>query len=129
MWTPKPSVGHRAAGDERQMVGVVTALGDGKAGVAVADHVDRPPGPCRGNRVAHGRELARQAGESGGTYPCVYNAANEVAVQAFLDGRLSFLGIADAVDEALTAADGAPARDLDELTEADTAARRVVARV
>ena len=73
--------------------------------------------------------LARQAGESGGTYPCVYNAANEVAVQAFFDGRLSFLGIADAVDEALTAADGAPARDLDELTEADTAARRVVARV
>jgi 1-deoxy-D-xylulose-5-phosphate reductoisomerase len=73
--------------------------------------------------------LARQAGESGGTYPCVYNAANEVAVQAFLDGRLSFLGIADAVDEALAAADGAPARDLEELTEADAAARRVVTRV
>jgi 1-deoxy-D-xylulose-5-phosphate reductoisomerase len=73
--------------------------------------------------------LAREAGESGGTYPCVYNAANEVAVQAFLDGRLSFLEIADAVEEALSEADGAAARDLDELTEADAAARRVAARV
>ena len=42
-------------------------------------------------------------------------------MEAFLDGRLSFLGIADAVEEALAAADGAPARDLDELTEADAA--------
>ena len=35
--------------------------------------------------------LARRAGELGGTYPCAYNAANEVAVAAFLDGRLPFL--------------------------------------
>ncbi|MBA3384892.1 MAG: 1-deoxy-D-xylulose-5-phosphate reductoisomerase [Actinobacteria bacterium] len=69
--------------------------------------------------------LARDAGERGGTFPCVFNAANEVAVEAFLDGRLSFLGIADAVDEALAASDGAPARDLSELVEADTAARTV----
>jgi 1-deoxy-D-xylulose-5-phosphate reductoisomerase len=75
--------------------------------------------------LRHGRE----AGERGGTYPCVYNAANEVAVQAFLDGRSSFLGIADAVEEALAEADGSPARDLDELTEADAAARRVAAGV
>jgi 1-deoxy-D-xylulose-5-phosphate reductoisomerase len=73
--------------------------------------------------------LGREAGERGGTYPCVYNAANEVAVQAFLDGRMSFLGIADAVEEALAEADGSPARDLDELTEADAAARRVAAGV
>ena len=70
--------------------------------------------------------LAREAGERGGTYPCVYNAANEAAVGAFLDGRLSFLGIADAVEVALAGADGAPARDLSELTEVDTAARRSV---
>src|SRR5437867_2320083 len=38
--------------------------------------------------------LAREAGERGGTYPCAFNAANEVAVAAFLAGRLSFLGIA-----------------------------------
>ena len=69
--------------------------------------------------------LAREAGERAGTFPCVFNAANEVAVEAFLDGRLPFLGIADAVDEALAAADGAPARDLTDLVEADAAARRV----
>ena len=73
--------------------------------------------------------LGREAGERGGTYPCVYNAANEVAVQAFLDGRISFLGIAEAVEDALAEADGSPARDLDELTEADAAARRVAAGV
>ena len=38
--------------------------------------------------------LAREAGEQGGTYPCAFNAANEVAVAAFLEGRLPFLGIA-----------------------------------
>jgi 1-deoxy-D-xylulose-5-phosphate reductoisomerase len=69
--------------------------------------------------------LAREAGRRGGTYPCAYNAANEVAVAAFLDGRLPFLGIAEVVEEALAAADGAPARDLLELEEADAAARRV----
>jgi 1-deoxy-D-xylulose-5-phosphate reductoisomerase len=72
--------------------------------------------------------LARRAGELGGTYPCVFNAANEVAVAAFLDGRLPFLGIAEIVGEALAAADGAPARDLDELVEADDAARRLAGR-
>src|SRR5205085_488456 len=45
--------------------------------------------------------LAREAGERGGTCPCAYNAANEVAVAAFLGGRLPFLGIADAVGETL----------------------------
>ena len=45
--------------------------------------------------------LARRAGESGGTYPCAYNAANEVAVAAFLAGRLPFLGIAGVVEETL----------------------------
>jgi 1-deoxy-D-xylulose-5-phosphate reductoisomerase len=69
--------------------------------------------------------LARRAGELGATYPCAYNAANEVAVAAFLDGRLSFLGIAAAVEETLAAVDGAPARDLDDLTAADQEARRV----
>src|SRR2546430_1012573 len=68
--------------------------------------------------------LARQAGEEGGTYPCAFNAANEVAVAAFLDGRLSFLGIAEVVADALDAADGSPAGDLDELVAADGAARR-----
>jgi 1-deoxy-D-xylulose-5-phosphate reductoisomerase len=69
--------------------------------------------------------LAREAGEKGGSYPCVFNAANEAAVAAFLAGRLSFLAIADVVGEALAAADGAPARDVDDLLEADRAARAI----
>ena len=72
--------------------------------------------------------LAREAGERGGTYPCAFNAANEVAVAAFLAGHLSFLGIADMVAETLAVVDGAPARDLDELVAADAEARRLAAR-
>jgi 1-deoxy-D-xylulose-5-phosphate reductoisomerase len=69
--------------------------------------------------------LAREAGERGGTAPCVFNAANEVAVAAFLDGRSSFLDIADAVAATLEAVDCAPARDLDDLVAADARARVV----
>src|SRR5215210_6708222 len=70
--------------------------------------------------------LARESGERGGTYPCVYNAANEVAVAAFRIGRLGFLEIASVVEEALATVDGAPADDLAELSEADAEARRIV---
>ena len=68
--------------------------------------------------------LARGAGESGGTFPCAYNAANEVAVTAFLAGRMPFLGIAGVVGETLEAVEGAPAPDIDALTAADREARR-----
>jgi 1-deoxy-D-xylulose-5-phosphate reductoisomerase len=70
-------------------------------------------------------ELARRAGEDGGTYPCAYNAANEVAVEAFLGGRLPFVAIGDVVEHALARVDGAPARDVSELTEADAVCRRI----
>jgi 1-deoxy-D-xylulose-5-phosphate reductoisomerase len=70
--------------------------------------------------------LARDAGERGGTYPCAFNAANEVAVQAFLEGRIRFLDIASAVEEVLARVDGAAARDIDELVEADARARGLV---
>jgi 1-deoxy-D-xylulose-5-phosphate reductoisomerase len=72
--------------------------------------------------------LARQAGERGGSYPCAFNAANEVAVAAFLAGRLPFLGIAATVEETLAEVSGAPVRDLDDLVEADAAARRLAER-
>ncbi|HKG44338.1 MAG TPA: 1-deoxy-D-xylulose-5-phosphate reductoisomerase [Gaiellaceae bacterium] len=72
--------------------------------------------------------LARTAGENGGTYPCAYNAANEVAVAAFLDGRLPFLAIATTVEEVLAEVDGARARDLDDLFDADREARRLAER-
>jgi 1-deoxy-D-xylulose-5-phosphate reductoisomerase len=72
--------------------------------------------------------LAREAGRRGGTYPCAYNAANEVAVAAFLAGRLPFLGIAEVVEETLDAVSGEPARDLEELTAVDAEARRLAER-
>jgi 1-deoxy-D-xylulose-5-phosphate reductoisomerase len=72
--------------------------------------------------------LGRRAGEEGGTYPCAYSAANEIAVAEFLAGRLSFLDIADVVEETLDSVSGEPAADLESLLEADADARRVAAR-
>jgi 1-deoxy-D-xylulose-5-phosphate reductoisomerase len=72
--------------------------------------------------------VARRAGEQGGTFPCAFNAANEVAVASFLEGRLPFLGIAESVEETLAAVDGKPASDLNELVEADAQARRLAER-
>ncbi|HZP73443.1 MAG TPA: 1-deoxy-D-xylulose-5-phosphate reductoisomerase [Gaiellaceae bacterium] len=69
--------------------------------------------------------FAREAGELGGTYPCAFNAANEVAVAAFLAGRIGFLDIAAHVERVLARTDGSPARDLEELREADRRARDV----
>jgi 1-deoxy-D-xylulose-5-phosphate reductoisomerase len=72
--------------------------------------------------------LARRAGEQGGSFPCAFNAANEVAVAAFLDGRIRFTEIAGLVADALEAVDGSPVRDLGELVDADEEARRVTER-
>ena len=51
-----------------------------------------------------------------------------MAVAAFLEGRLPFLAIAETVEETLSEVDGAPARDLSELIEADAEARRLAER-
>jgi 1-deoxy-D-xylulose-5-phosphate reductoisomerase len=67
--------------------------------------------------------LAREAGEIGGTAPCVLNASDEVAVGAFLDGRIPFTGIAETIDRTLEAIPGGPARHFEELFEVDEAAR------
>jgi 1-deoxy-D-xylulose-5-phosphate reductoisomerase len=72
--------------------------------------------------------LARAAGERGATAPCAYNASNEVAVQAFLDGRIGFLDIGELVEETLARIDCAPARDLADLVAADEEARRLAAK-
>jgi 1-deoxy-D-xylulose-5-phosphate reductoisomerase len=71
--------------------------------------------------------LAREAGERGGRYPCAFNAANEVAVAAFLGGDVGFLDIAALVADALDETDGAPVNDLAALTAADGEARRLAA--
>jgi 1-deoxy-D-xylulose-5-phosphate reductoisomerase len=71
--------------------------------------------------------LAREAGQRGCTYPCAFNAANEVAVAAFLDGRVGFLDIAAMVEETLAHVGGDTAGTLDELVAVDEEARRVSA--
>ena len=71
--------------------------------------------------------LAREAGEKGGTYPCAFNAANEVAVASFLDRRIGFQEIGAIVEDALAQVDGARASDLAELVEADADGRRLAA--
>ncbi len=67
--------------------------------------------------------LARAAARAGGTAPCVLNAANEVAVHAFLQGRLPFLGIAEVIERTLSEVDSAPVREFESLYEADRQAR------
>jgi 1-deoxy-D-xylulose-5-phosphate reductoisomerase len=68
--------------------------------------------------------LGVRAGRAGGTAPAVYNAANEIAVAHFLGGRLSFGGIAEALDDALTRWRGGAADSLEAVLEADAWARR-----
>jgi 1-deoxy-D-xylulose-5-phosphate reductoisomerase len=68
--------------------------------------------------------LAVAAGRRGGTYPGVLNAANEEAVNAFLAGRLSFLGITAVVEAALEEHEGIPEPDLEGVLEAEDWARR-----
>jgi 1-deoxy-D-xylulose-5-phosphate reductoisomerase len=67
--------------------------------------------------------LAREAGEVGGTAPCVLNAADEVAVEAFLASRIPFTGIPEVIDRTLEAIPGGPVRHFEELFEVDAAAR------
>ncbi len=69
--------------------------------------------------------LARAAALAGGTAPCVLNAANEVAVHAFLSERLSFLGIAAVIEETLGRLGSVPVRAFDSLYDADREARAV----
>ena len=68
--------------------------------------------------------LAYRALERGGSAPAVLNAANEVAVDAFLAGRLSFTGIARVIADTLDTVPAAPAADLDAVMAADAEARR-----
>jgi 1-deoxy-D-xylulose-5-phosphate reductoisomerase len=71
--------------------------------------------------------LAREAALAGGTAPCVLNAANEIAVHAFLEGRLTFLGIPEVIEGTLDRLPGAPVRAFESLYEADRRAREIAA--
>jgi len=67
--------------------------------------------------------LAREAGIAGGTAPCTLNAANEVAVHAFLAGRLSFTAIAEVIEETLAELAPKQVHSFETLTRADALAR------
>jgi 1-deoxy-D-xylulose-5-phosphate reductoisomerase len=69
--------------------------------------------------------LARAAAEAGGTAPCVLNAANEIAVHAFLRGELSFTGIARVIESTLAELPARPVRHFSDLYAADGEAREV----
>jgi 1-deoxy-D-xylulose-5-phosphate reductoisomerase len=69
--------------------------------------------------------LAREAARAGGTAPCTLNAANEVAVHAFLGGRLRFLDIAGVIEETLEHLPAKGVHSFESLGEADGEARRV----
>jgi 1-deoxy-D-xylulose-5-phosphate reductoisomerase len=73
--------------------------------------------------------LARAAAVEGGTAPCVLNAANEVAVHAFLGGRLDFPGIPAVVEATLERLPAEPVRSFESLYDSDRAARDVAAEL
>ena len=68
--------------------------------------------------------VAGEAARAGGTAPCILNAANEVAVHAFLGGRLSFMGIPAVIEETLTRLGSGPVHSFESLYAADAEARR-----
>ncbi|HKE81640.1 MAG TPA: 1-deoxy-D-xylulose-5-phosphate reductoisomerase [Solirubrobacteraceae bacterium] len=90
-------------------------------GALTFEPVDTDAFPCL--------RLAREAAVAGGTAPCVLNAANEVAVHSFLDGRLDFLGIPAVIEAALDRLPAAPVRAFESLYEADREARAVASEL
>jgi 1-deoxy-D-xylulose-5-phosphate reductoisomerase len=70
-------------------------------------------------------ELAREAAAEGGTAPCTLNAANEIAVHAFLGRRIAFLDIPRVIEGTLEASGTRPVHSFEDLYEADAEARRL----
>ena len=86
-----------------------------EVGALTFEPVDDEAFPCL--------RLARDAAAAGGTAPCVLNAANEIAVHAFLGGGLPFLGIAEVIEQTLAALPERPVRHFSDLYAADAEAR------
>ena len=74
-------------------------------------------------RVFRNLELAFHAMRQGGNTPCVLNAANEVMVQAFLEGRISFTGMSDVIEETLPQVAFVPSPTLDDYIASDREGR------
>jgi 1-deoxy-D-xylulose-5-phosphate reductoisomerase len=87
------------------------------AGELTFEAVDLQSFPCL--------RLAGEAARAGGTAPCVLNAANEIAVHSFLEGRLRFVEIAQVIERTLSLLGSEPVRAFESLYEADRQARSV----
>jgi 1-deoxy-D-xylulose-5-phosphate reductoisomerase len=102
---------------ERVDVPAMRPLDLAEVGALTFERVDDEAFPCL--------RIARDAAAAGGTAPCVLNAANEVAVHAFLGGNLPFLGIPAVIEETLGRLGSMPIRAFETLYEADREARAV----
>ncbi len=87
--------------------------------VPSAGSISKRPTKCAFPRSG----CAREAIEQGGSAPATLNAANEIAVAAFLEGRIGFLDIAATVETVIDRSNVAPVRSLDDVRAADAAAR------
>ncbi|MEA2190059.1 MAG: 1-deoxy-D-xylulose-5-phosphate reductoisomerase, partial [Solirubrobacteraceae bacterium] len=90
-----------------------------EVGALTFEPVDHDAFPCL--------NLARAAAKAGGTAPCVLNAANEIAVHAFLRGEIGFHRIAEDIERTLEPRAPQPVRAFESLYEADREARAVAA--
>lgn len=73
--------------------------------------------------------IARQAARTGGTAPAVFNAANEVAVEAFVAGKLAFTGIAPLIEKTLNLCPAREPSSLDDVLSADAEARAMTSKL
>jgi 1-deoxy-D-xylulose-5-phosphate reductoisomerase len=73
--------------------------------------------------------IARQAAKTGGTAPAVFNAANEIAVEAFVAGKLAFTGIAPLIEKTLNLCSSREPSSLDDVLNADAEARAMASKL
>jgi 1-deoxy-D-xylulose-5-phosphate reductoisomerase len=104
---------------DRPPAGVPLRLAD--LGALTFEAPDEEAFPCL--------RLAREAGAAGGNAPCALNAADEVAVAAFLDGRIAFTAIAEVIAGVLEATDVQPFGHFEELFACDAQARATAQRL
>lgn len=71
-------------------------------------------------------ELAKKAGREGGILPTIFNSADEAAVELFMKGKLTYLGISEAIQKAMESADNIENPTLEQILEADKYARTLV---
>jgi 1-deoxy-D-xylulose-5-phosphate reductoisomerase len=109
------AISYALHGGESVEVLALAPLSLAEVGMLTFEAVDLEAFPCL--------RLAREAARAGGTAPCVLNAANEIAVHAFLAGRLGFNGIAETIERTIAQVGAGPVRDFESLYDADRRAR------